>query len=186
MERGSGVAPAIRYLDGEAERIALIEDIRAVRQTVIDFAQDTPQERWYEPRFHGWTLAAMLAHLHNADNIALLQLKLALVGINVSISLPMLNRINDAAARFFRRRILPTTINDLRKNEKRIADFILYLPMDRFTREVHYPPTGEMMTIERAVQQYFLFHWQEHLKTLQRGESVPDEPHAPDVDVDMV
>lgn len=183
MERGSGVSPAIRYLDGKAERIALIEDIRDVRQTVIDYAQDTPQERWYEPRFHGWTLAAMLSHLHNVDNAALLQMKLALVGIPFSVSLPMLNRINDAAARFFRARLVPTTINDIRKNEKRIVDFILYLPMDRFTREVKYPPTGEMMTIERAVQQYFLFHWQDHLKTLQRGESVPDEPPTPDIDM---
>jgi hypothetical protein len=183
MERGSGAAAALRYLDGEAERLALIEDIRSVRQTVIDFAQDIPQERWYEPRFHGWTLAAMLSHLHNADNVALMQMKLALLGIHLTVSAAMLNRINDAAARFFRARIVPTTIKDIRKNEKRIADFILYLPMDRFTREVHYPPTGEMMTIERAVQQYFLFHWRDHLRTLQGGEGVSYEPPTPDIDM---
>lgn len=185
MERESGTAPAVRYLDGEAERLALIEDIRQVRQTVIDFADDTPQEQWYEPRYHGWTLAAMLSHLHNADNVALMQMKLALVGIHITLSLGMLNRINDFAARFFRARLVPTTIKDLRKNEKRIADFILYLPMDRFTREINYPPTGEMMTIERAVQQYFLFHWQHHLKTLQNGEGVSYEPPL-DTDIDMV
>ena len=183
MERGSGSIPAVRYLDSDLERRALIKDIIAVRQQVIDIAQETPQDQWYEPRYHGWSLAAMLSHLHNVDNLAMLQIKLALMGIPFRMSSKMLDRINDAAARLLRRRLITTTINDIRKNETRIGDFIMYLPMDRFSKDVFYPPTGEIMTVERALQQYFLFHWHLHLATLQRDEGIYYEPPAPDIDM---
>ncbi|MBK8023597.1 MAG: hypothetical protein IPK19_19720 [Chloroflexi bacterium] len=166
MAQGTGSAGAIRYLDGEAERQALVADIHEVRQQVIAFARTVPQEEWYEPRYHGWSLAAMLAHLHLMDSIAMLQIKLALLGFRVGVSASQLNTFNDACARFFRRRVLTTTLEGIDRQERQIAEFILRLPMSRFTRTIHYPPTGESLTVERAIQQYFLFHWQHHLSTL--------------------
>lgn len=177
MQRGAGTESAVRYLDGDAERRALVADIHAVRQTVIMLARDIPQEEWYDPRYHGWSLAAMLSHLHFMDSLALMQIKLALVGIHLSVSSKTLDRINDMTSRFFRRRLLTTTIRDIEKNEPRIDDLILRLPMERFTRTLKYPPTGETLTVERAVQQYFLFHWQHHLATMQSdGDDVYYEP----------
>ncbi|MCK6579278.1 MAG: DinB family protein [Anaerolineae bacterium] len=166
MARGTDSDSRIRYLDGDAERRALIADIQAVRRQVIAFAQGVPQEAWYEPRYHGWSLAAMLAHLHLMDNLTLMQIKLALIGIGIGFTAGQLNRFNDACARWFQRRLVTTTLRGIEKNERRIADFILNLPIDRFTRTVYFPPTGERLTVERAMQQYFLFHWQHHLATL--------------------
>ena len=45
-------------------------DIRRVRQSVIQMAESVPPERHYEPRYHGWSLAALLAHLNTIDNLA--------------------------------------------------------------------------------------------------------------------
>ena len=59
----SGFSRDFRYLDTEAERQELAGDIRRVRQSVIQMAESVPVERHYEPRYHGWSLAAMLAHL---------------------------------------------------------------------------------------------------------------------------
>ena len=52
----------------------------------------------------------------------------------------------------------------------------MQLPIDRYTREVYHPPSGSYLTVERALQQYFLFHWQEHLQTMQRVEGIYYEP----------
>jgi hypothetical protein len=165
-----------RYLDSDADRHELVADIRRVRQTVIAFAEAMPSDRHFEPRYHGWTLAALLAHLNTIDTVALLGMKLTLLGIHPPFPLTMLNQFNDATARVFQRRLVATTVRGIRSNEQRITSFILTLPMDRFTREIYHPPSETYLTIEQALQQYFLFHWQEHLQTLQRGEGIYYEP----------
>ncbi len=184
MNRDAGTPPPLRYLDGEAERRALVEDIQWVRQVVLDIAQSVPQDRWYEPRYHGWTLAAMLAHLHNSDNLALLLIKVSLLGFRPAVSEATLNWINNRTAHYFRKRLIPTTLVDIRKNEKTITDFIVRLPMDKFTKLVYHPTIGEYLTVERAMQEYFLNHWHLHLLTLQKGEGIYDEP--PTAGADMV
>lgn len=172
----SGFSREFRFLDTEADRHELVADIRRVRQAVIQLAESVPSERWYEPRYHGWTLAALLAHLNTIDNLALLGIKLALVGIRPPVSLSALNTFNDFTALVFRGRIVSTTLRSVRRNEDRVADLIMTLPLDRFTREVYHPPSGSYLTIEQAFQQYFLFHWQEHLQTMQRVEGIYYEP----------
>lgn len=165
-----------RFLDTTEDRQQLVDEIHRTRQSVITLAETIPQDKQFEPRYHGWSLAALLAHLNTSDTFALIAIKLALVGIRPPLSLGMLNQFNDFTARLFRRRIVATTTRTLQQGEDRIASFILTLPMDRFTREVYYPPESRYLTVEQALQQYFLFHWQEHLQTMQRVEGIFYEP----------
>jgi hypothetical protein len=172
----AGFNREFRFLDTEAERQQLVDDIRRVRQSVVQLAESIPQERWYEPRYHGWSLGALLAHLHTIDNAALWGIKLALLGVHPPVSLPALDAFNDFTARIFQRRVVPTTIRGIQRSEDRIIDLILTLPLDRFTREIYYPPSASYLTIEQALQQLFLYHWQEHLQTMQRVEGIYYEP----------
>lgn len=179
----SGFSGEFRFLDTEAERQELVADIRRVRQAVIEQAESVPSERYYEPRYHGWSLAAVLAHLNTMDNLVIVGIKLSLLGIRPPVSLNALNAFNDFTAGIFRGRVVATTIRGIQNNEARIADLILTLPLDRFTREIYHPPTGSYLTIERAFQQYFLFHWQEHLETIQRAEGIYYEPPTSSTEV---
>jgi hypothetical protein len=165
-----------RYLDSEADRKRLVEDIRRVRRTVLQMVETVPRDKWYEPRYHDWSLAAMLGHLQAIDNLSLIQLKLALLGIRFPIPMEILNRFNNLTARIFRNRVVETTIHGIQKNEKRIADFIMYLPMDKFTAQVYHPPTNKYLTAEQAVQMLFLYHWQLHLQTMREVEGIYYEP----------
>ena len=172
----SGFHRDFRYLDTDADRQELITDIQHVRQQVIQHAESVPQDRVYELRYHGWSLAALLAHLNTIDSLTLLQIKFALIGIHPAVSLEMLNRFNDFTASVFRRRVIATTIRGMKRNEQRIVTLVKTLPIDRFTCEVYHPPSAMYLTAEQALQQYFLFHWQEHLHTLQRVEGIYYEP----------
>ena len=165
-----------RYLDGTAERHELIKDIHRVRQSVISLAEAVPPDKQFEPRYHGWSLAALLAHLNTIDNVTLLAIKLSLIGFHPPLPLSALNQFNDLTARLFQRRLVETTIRGMNRNEKRIADFIMTLPMERFTRQVYHSPSGAYLTVEQGLQQFFLFHWQEHLQTMQRVEGIFYEP----------
>ncbi len=183
MTMDSGSSREFRYLDTEAERQELCEDIRRVRQSVVQIAESVPAERCYEPRYHGWSLAAMLAHLTTLDNLALLGIKLSLLGISPPLPSTVLDQFNNVTARLFQYRIVATTIRGIQKNEPRIVDFIMTLPIDRFTAKVYHPPTNSYLTIERALQQYFLFHWQDHLQTMQKVEGIYYEPPTSSTEV---
>ena len=172
----SGFSPKFRFLDSEADRQELAAEIHRVRQTVITLAEAVPPEKHYEPRYHGAAQAALLAHLNTMDAVALLAIKLALVGIHPPLPLKLLAGINDRMARLFQRRVVGTTIEGIQAKEAEIVSLVMTLPMNRFTREVYYPPSESYLTVEQALQQYFLFHWQEHLQTLQRGEGIYYEP----------
>lgn len=165
-----------RFLDTEDDRRELAADMHRVRQSVIQLVERVPAAQVYEPRYHGWSPAAMLAHLNTIDNLALLGIKLALLGIRLPLPEGALNSFNDFTAQIFQRRVIETTIRSVHANEKRIVAFITTLPVARFTKEVYYPQGGEYLTVERAIQQYFLFHWQDHLEAMQRAEGVYYEP----------
>lgn len=165
-----------RYLDTDSDRKELVADIRRVRQAVIQMAEAVPQEKHFEPRYHGWTLAALMMHLHLTDRLSMFGIQLALVGIHPPLSSANLNRINDLTARVFQRRLLETTLRGIRSYEKQIAEFILRLPIDRFSKQVYYPPADTYLTVERALQAFFLFHWHEHLQIMQKVEGIYYEP----------
>ena len=170
------IEASFRYLDSEADRRKLLEDIRQVRRAVADMTDIVPEEHWYEPRYHGWSLAAMLGHLQLMDTINLWLIQLALMGVRPPIPQEIVDGFNDVMAKVFQRRVVGTTIQGLDKREKMLETFILGLPLDKFTMQVFYPPVNHYLTIEQALQVMFLHHWQEHLKTMLDAEGIQHEP----------
>jgi hypothetical protein len=160
------------YLDSDTERRQLIDDIRQVRRAVLQIVDSVPIALRFEPRYHGWSLAAMLAHLHNTDNFSMFLIQVSLVRVRIPVSKRINDRFNDFAARIFRQRIIETTVKDIQRNEKRITDFIARLPINKFTCEIYHPDLEVNMTVERAVQSLFLHHWQGHLQTMRQVEGI--------------
>ncbi len=158
------------FLDDENDRKRFLERVHAIRQDVIELIQRIPQEKWYESRYHGWSLGAMVAHLNLVDNFSLLSIKLALVGVRPAVSMPMIDQINGLTASLFRNRLVQTSVKSVYANEQRIADFLLQLPISKFSTQIYDPPLGKLITIEQYIQERFLFHWQRHLSTMQQVE----------------
>lgn len=171
-----GASRAYRYLDSEQDRRQLVEDIYYIRQAVLQMVETLPADRRYEPRYHGWSPGAMLMHLHLIDSLSLWGIQLALVGIHPPVSLAMLNRFNDLTARIFKTRLVETTMRGIRRQERRIAELILTLPLDKYSKAIYDPTSEGYTTVERALQSAFLFHWQEHWQTIQRVEGIFYEP----------
>lgn len=165
-----------RYLDTEADRQRLIEDIRRMRRAVLQMTEIVPQDKWYEPRYHDWSLAAMLGHLQLMDRLLILNIQLALVGIRFPVPLSMVDNLNNVMARVYQNRVVETSVRGIHRLESNIADFILRLPMDKFTVQVYYPPLNKYLTIEQALQVFFLNHWQAHLQTMREVEGIHYEP----------
>jgi hypothetical protein len=171
-----GVHRDYRFLDGEAERLALIEDIKQVRREVFKFVDLVPKEKYYEPRYHGWSLAAMLGHLQLMDNLNMWLIEVAVVGIPLPIPLSLLNTFNDGMAQIYRRRLIETTLRGMQKKERGIEDFILRMPVDKFSKTVFDPALEKSLTVEQAVQEFFLYHWRDHLETMRKTDDIHYEP----------
>jgi hypothetical protein len=165
-----------RYLDSEDDRQRLLVELRQVRQAVRDMTQTVPEAQWYEPRYHNWSLAAMLGHLQMIDHIHLLLIQMALLGIRFPLSLQFVNQVNDFMARLFQRRVVAASLKGMEKQQAVIEAFISTLPIDQFTKQVYYPPQRKNLTIEQAVQVMFLHHWQDHLQTMLDVEGIQYEP----------
>lgn len=165
-----------RFLDTEADRQALIAEIRRVRRAVIALANSVPADRHAAPRYHGWSLSAMLMHLYVMDSLGMLQIKAALIGISPRLPLTVIDAFNGLSAAVFRHRLIATTIRQIEAHQERIGAFILALPVDKFTLPVWHPPSRTYLTVERAVQAYFLYHWEEHLATMQKVDGIHYEP----------
>jgi len=165
-----------RYLDGEAERLALIEDIKQVRREVLKLADLVPKDKHYEPRYHGWSLAAMLGHLQLMDNLRMWAIELGILGIRVPISPYLLNSFNDTMAGIYRKRVVETTLRGIQKKERIIEDFIMRVPVDKFTKLVYEPAQEIDLTVEQAMQESFLYHWREHLETMRNVDDMHYEP----------
>ncbi|RMF81897.1 MAG: hypothetical protein D6737_03600 [Chloroflexi bacterium] len=182
---------AYRYLDTEVERQQLVDDIHHIRQQVIDLAATVPEAERYQPRYHGWTLGAMLGHLQLMDNLQLWTLKLALLGLKIPIGTGLWNAFNDfMSGTVFKNRLVETSLRGLERNEPRISEFIMQVPMNKFSLTVFDPPSSRYITVEQAMQKWFLFHWHEHFRTMQIGEGLisPDElemPNEYDDEIDM-
>jgi hypothetical protein len=52
----------------------------------------------------------------------------------------------------------------------RLVAFVLKLPPDRFHRKLYDPWLERYLTVEEAVQEFFLIHWQEHLQMIRDAE----------------
>lgn len=163
---------SLRYLDSENDRRQLLDEFRQVRRAVISMTETVPEDKWYEPRYHNWSLAAMLGHLQMMDNLNLWLIQLALVGVRPPVPITLVNQWNDTMARVFQRRVVKTTVKGIQKQEKVLEDFIMNLPIDKFTAQVYYPPLNKYLTIEQALQVMFLHHWQNHLQTMLDVEGI--------------
>lgn len=163
---------SFRFLDTDADRRQLVNEIRQIRRAVISMTETVPEEKWYEPRYHGWSLAAMLGHLQTMDNLNLLLIQLALIGLRLPISIDWVDAFNDRMARVFQKRLVSTTIRGIEKKERALESFIMRLPLDKFSRQVFYPPLNRYLTIEQALQVLFLHHWQDHLQTMLAVEGI--------------
>jgi hypothetical protein len=163
---------SFRFLDSETDRLQLVDDIRQIRRVVISMTETVPEDKWYEPRYHGWSLGAMLGHLQTMDNLNLLLIQAALVGINPPIPMELVDTFNDRMARVFQKRVVTTTIRGMNKKEKALERFIMQLPLDKFSKPVFYPPQNRYLTTEQALQVLFLHHWQDHLQTMLAVEGI--------------
>lgn len=165
-----------RYLDTDDDRRRLVEDMRQVRREVFRLVEIVPKEQWYEPRYHGWSLAAMLGHLQMMDRLTRWLIQLGVLGIRLPISTGLMDGFNNGIARLFQKRVVETTLKGLEKNEQQLADFIMTLPTDKFSRSVYDPALKQYLTVEQAMQEFFLYHWQEHLQTMRMVDDIHYEP----------
>jgi hypothetical protein len=156
-----------RRLNTDTDRQALVEDIRKVRRDVRRVFDLVPKDRWYEPRYHGWSPAAMLGHLELMDGVLMKMVGSAASGFRWSVSTSMLHQMNGMMAGIFRRRLIETTLAGLERGEGQVIDFVLKMPPERYDRLVYDPPLGIFLTIEQALQEFFLEHWHEHLATMR-------------------
>ncbi len=164
-----------RYLDGDRDRLELLADIRHVRHTLVTLAESVPKDRRYEPRFAGTTLAALLAQLHLSDQLTLAAIQLALLG-TPPLHLQLLGPFNRLTAYLFKDRSMDASIRAIQRHERRIADLILSLPVDKFSKPVYDPAHDVTLTVEQTMQEGFLFHWQDVLQTMQRVQGIYYEP----------
>jgi hypothetical protein len=165
-----------RYLDTAEDREALLKDMQRVRQDVLKMCEIVPEDQWYAPRYHNWSLASMLGHLQLMDTLGLWLIQLALLGLRIPIPDTMLHSFNEMMAGVYRNRLIAASRRGIEQREKALADFILSLPVDKFTVQVFYPAMNRYMTVEQAIQALFLHHWEEHLRTMRQAEGLSYEP----------
>jgi hypothetical protein len=165
-----------RYLDDETERKALIADIQKVRREVLQIASFVPPDQHFVPRYHGWSLAAMLGHLQLMDNLLMWTVEMGILGIRLPLPLVLLNQFNDSMAGIYRKRMVATTIQGIQKKEHVIEAFILCIPVDKFSKLVYDPALEITLTVEQALQEFFLYHWRGHLDTMRKVDDIHYEP----------
>jgi hypothetical protein len=168
------------YLDSTEDREKLIAEIRRVRASVLRVIDIVPEADWYTPRYHNWSLGAMLGHLNMMDNLTLLLIQAALLNLRPPVPMRLVNPLNHWMARVYQNRVVESSRRSAIKNEKRIADFILRLPVDQFSKMVYYSPFEQYTTVEKALQDYYVYHWQEHLNTLMTVEGIQQPPERSD------
>lgn len=165
------------YLDGPEERQQLIDQIAASREDIRSITRIVPQDQWYRPRYDGLSLAATLGQLNLADNLALMLLRLALVGLRPAPSTDTLRRAKRWAGRLFQRRLVATSLEGMVHNEVRIADFISSLSVDDFSRTLWNPSQQHMTTVEKGLQEMLLHRWLAYRDYLFAAEGIaPPSP----------
>jgi hypothetical protein len=156
-----------RSLAFDSNRQALAADIKKVRQEVLRLIELVPKAKRYEVRYHGWSPGAMLSHLHFMDNATLCLMRVAEQGIVLPLPRSALNLFNNNLARLFKRMDIEKTVRQIQSNEARLIAFVLHLPARQFVRKVYAPCLESYLTLEEAVQEFLLIHWQGHLQTMR-------------------
>ncbi len=157
-------------LESDENKRTLVADMKRIRQDALRLVQLVPKDNWYEPRYHGWSLAAMMSHLHSMDNLTISGMQAAMRGVSVPLPKSALNMFNTVMSRIYKTRDVETTLLDIQKNEARLIAFVLRLTPDQFRRKMHDPWLESYLTIEEAVQEFFFIHWEGHLQTVRDAE----------------
>lgn len=160
------------FLDSQEERQELVARIKQVRHAVRGIIESLPEEQWYEPRYNGLSPAALLGHLNFSDNMGILLIKLAMLGLRPATSHAMLHRVNRVTTRLFSRRLVPISLQSLESNQERITALILEMPMEKFTVQVWNPARQHFTTLEKGLQEFLLHHWQHHLSEMHDVEGI--------------
>jgi hypothetical protein len=168
------------YFDGPEERNAVMQQIRDVRAEVFHIASQIPEQHHFLPRYNGRSLAETLVHLQLFDVATLWFIKRsAKLREDLKLRPPetLLRHADHLAGRFFRRRLVSTTLEGLRRQEKEICDYIRYVPLEDLHKDVFHPGRREPYTVEKALQVYFIHYWERQCMAMRKTESVFDESH---------
>ena len=165
------------YLDDEQERQRLAEALREIRRRAR-LAAEARQQDAYEPRYGGWSLASLLAHLNANDTLGRWQLQAALIGIRPRLSAARLHGLNDWQRRFFQRTPLEKTFAQIDEHCERLCAFVLHLPLAKLSTRVWLAREQRWSTVERAAQLFFLHHWREHLAEIEAQGNAPQRAAA--------
>jgi len=159
-----------RSLDTDENRRALVSDMKRIRQEALRLINLVPKDKWYEPRYHGWSPAAMMSHLHSMDNLTLSMMQAAMRGVALPVPKSALNLFNNVMSRVFKTRNMEATLLDIQKNEARLIAFVLRLTPDQFQHKLYDPWLECYLTVEESVQEFFFIHWEGHLQTVRDAE----------------
>lgn len=160
------------YLDDDRDRRKFIQQLAATRYEMRRITRIVPENQWYAPRYDGLSLAGTLGHLNFSDNMALLLLNMALVGLRPAPSSKALARVKGLTRRLFQKRLIASSLDSMDRNQERIITFVDNLPVDRFSRSVWNPARQQMTTVERGLQEMLLHHWQHHLAQIIAAEGI--------------
>ena len=165
-----------RFLDDEDDRLQFIARMREVREAFIAMRSVVPEARWYELRHEGWSLAAILGHLQWMDRLHLLQVQLAIWNLPFPFSARTWERVTGWQQRIFQRRLMKSSVDGIRGALPDQEEFILQMAVDDFSKRLTYAPTGQVLTVEQAVQEFLLFFWQDRLRALRIAEGLHSTP----------
>jgi hypothetical protein len=169
------------YLDSMEDRQGLVAEVKRVRAAVLSVADVVPESEWYTPRYHNWSLGAMLGHLTSMDGITLLLIQSALLNIRPPVPMSIVNRLNNWMAGVYQNRLVEGSKKSAMKNEARICDFIMRLPIHQMSKSVYYSPFEQYTTVEKALQDFYVYHWLEHLHTMRSVEGIQQPPERSDL-----
>ncbi|MBZ0280920.1 MAG: hypothetical protein K8L97_09270 [Anaerolineae bacterium] len=160
----------------EENRRILIADMKKVRQEALLYTQIVPQEKWYEPRYHGWSLAFLLAHLQMMDNLTRQLMQAAMLGISLPSTMGLVNFFNDSAARLFKQRKVENAIRQIQQDEPKLIAFVLKATHPKLGRRLYDPAIDRVLTVEQAMQEFFVYHWRWHIEDIAVVDGRMDEP----------
>lgn len=156
-----------RDLSSEENRRLLVENMKQVRRDALVLIRAVPPQSWYKPRYHGWTPAFLIAHLQIMDNATLRLMQLAMRGISIPSTLGLINVLNDVSAKLFRQRKVENTIHRIQTDEPHLISFVLRAPKDQLQRVIYDPAIEKRLTVEQAMQEFFVYHWRWHMGDMQ-------------------
>lgn len=165
-----------RNLEDPAEKEQFIHSVRKVRRNVLQTAQSVPPDQWYTPRYHDWSVAGMLGHLHLIDTLAKRMIQASMIGIAPPLPLGIINRFNDLLAPMLKTRNLEKTQQSILDNEAPIIAFIQEISPSKFDKRIYSVLHGGYITLEQGVQLYYLFHWHGHYQTMRQVDGIFYQP----------